>query len=327
MVFYAFNFRERRQRRTGSRSPHRNSVTRSENYRNCDRLNCPETYKFYRPQYGFQRGIGIEAAILRAMDLQKSGHKYSVILDLKAAYGRVWRDKLINILRAGLPEDILRQTLPFLTVGWTSCVVSSSNSLAEITRGVPQGSPISPTLSNIFIDLLAERIEPNNGSAENTGIILFADDVQFTAKFWLALQQKPGNGVHVGHWNRNDIEHAETLHNRIGEWPYHAETLHNRIGEWPYSPENGCGTNPICEVGNLPRSHHNEARGYRQAPSRTRSEATGATENAEKPYVGSRNSSSWKTSRHERYVCMIKCESTNRNAIDWTTQCWKQHSR
>ena len=39
-----------------------------------------------------------------------------------------------------------------------------------------------PTLFNIFMDVLAERIEPNNESAENSGIILFTDDVQLTAK-------------------------------------------------------------------------------------------------------------------------------------------------
>ena len=38
------------------------------------------------------------------------------------------------------------------------------------------------------MDVLAERIEPNNERSENYGIILFVDDVQLTAKSRLALQ-------------------------------------------------------------------------------------------------------------------------------------------
>ena len=148
-----------------------------------------KTYKFHRSQYGFQLGIGTEAAILRAIDLQNNGHKYAAILDLKAAYDRVPRDKLISILQDRLPEGIVRQILPFLTTGWTKCVGANSTSWAEITRGVPQGSPMSPTLFNVFMDVFAERIEPSDRDTENSGIILFADDVQLTAKSRLTLQQ------------------------------------------------------------------------------------------------------------------------------------------
>ena len=48
---------------------------------------------------------------------------------------------------------------------------------------------MSPTLFNVFMDVLAECIEPSNEGAENSGIILFADDVQLTAKTRLALEQ------------------------------------------------------------------------------------------------------------------------------------------
>ena len=72
------------------------------------------------------------------------------------------------------------------------------DSLAEITRGILQGSPMSPTLFNIFVGVLAERIEPKNESAENSGFILFADDAQLTTKSRLALQ-KNFNTAFTGH--------------------------------------------------------------------------------------------------------------------------------
>ena len=84
---------------------------------------------------------------------------------------------------------MLRQILPFLTIGWIKCVGSNSTSLTEITWGVSQGSPMIPTLFSIFMDVLAERIESNSECAENSGIILFANDAQLTAKSQLALEQ------------------------------------------------------------------------------------------------------------------------------------------
>ena len=47
---------------------------------------------------------------------------------------------------------------------------------------------MSPTLYNVLVDIIAERIKPNNEISESSGIILFADYVQFTAKSRLLLQ-------------------------------------------------------------------------------------------------------------------------------------------
>ena len=60
-------------------------------------------YKFHSSQYGFQRGIGTDAAILRATDLMEEEFKYCAILDLKSAYDKVPRDKLAELLSEMLP--------------------------------------------------------------------------------------------------------------------------------------------------------------------------------------------------------------------------------
>ncbi len=49
-------------------------------------------------------------------------------------------------------------------------------------RGVPQGSPLSPSLYNLFMDEFAERVSGVSEEVANVPAVLFADDVLLTAK-------------------------------------------------------------------------------------------------------------------------------------------------
>lgn len=48
------------------------------------------------------------------------GFDYFAIVDLKAAYDRVTRDKLPGALRERLPPNLVRQVLLFFQTGWPS---------------------------------------------------------------------------------------------------------------------------------------------------------------------------------------------------------------
>ena len=85
-------------------------------------------------------------------------------------------------------------------MGWTKFVRSSSPTLAEQARGVPQDSPLSPTLFNIFMDVLSEKIEPNDSYHACSAVILFADHVQPREKYRFSLQRDLKN---ADTWSRH----------------------------------------------------------------------------------------------------------------------------
>ena len=51
---------------------------------------------------------------------------------------------------------------------------------------------MSPTLFSIFMDILAEKVEPPDTSEADSAIILFAEDVQLRARYRLSLQRDLG---------------------------------------------------------------------------------------------------------------------------------------
>lgn len=66
-------------------------------------------YEFHRYQLGFRPGHGTELALLRCSRSISIGNVVAEVLDLKAAYDRVPRDKLLTLLDTRLPEATAHQ--------------------------------------------------------------------------------------------------------------------------------------------------------------------------------------------------------------------------
>ncbi len=70
----------------------------------------------------------------------------------------------------------------FLVPSWISTVGDTRNQCFVVDRCVPQGSPLSPSLYNLFVDEFAERVSGTHSDAAYVPALLFADDVLITAK-------------------------------------------------------------------------------------------------------------------------------------------------
>ena len=104
-----------------------------------------------------------------------------VAVDLKAAFDRVWRDGLLSRLaEADIPGPWLRWLRSWLAdrrarIRWNSTL----SRCRIIPAGVPQGSPLSPLLFDIFVAGLPEAIRT---ASPSTQIIQSADDITLATR-------------------------------------------------------------------------------------------------------------------------------------------------
>lgn len=129
-------------------------------------------------QFGFVKGKNADLQLARIINkamLNNNAGKVTgiVALDLKKAYDTVWHQALIYKMRESNTASYLtRITLQYLKNRTIQVEYKETQSeRIEIERGLPQGSCLSPTLFNIFINDIPK---PNDTT---TSLALFADDV------------------------------------------------------------------------------------------------------------------------------------------------------
>lgn len=139
-----------------------------------------EVHNFHRFQCGFLQSRSCDTAILRLVRAIAQGCKYVCILDLRQAYASVPRGDLIQRIAQLVPRELTAMVESLLSDTFVSTIGDDTNRWLEVDRGVPEGSPMSPVLFNLYIDPLAKVIEETAVEWEQA-LNLFADDVVLMA--------------------------------------------------------------------------------------------------------------------------------------------------
>jgi hypothetical protein len=135
-------------------------------------------------QAGFRHGFSCISQILRFEELTANGYNFSCFLDFKAAYDTVETRLLIQkLIRRQCPPRSLYLINSLMTN--TSSRIIVNNSLSQETivrsRGLLQGSIISPLCFNLFLDDLIQACEHAVTSTLPV-TLAFADDVAIKTK-------------------------------------------------------------------------------------------------------------------------------------------------
>lgn len=143
--------------------------------------------EFKEYSYGFRPKRNAHQAILQARKYINEGYKYIVDIDLQNFFDEVDHCILLQLIyRKVKCETTLR-----LIRKWLKTPIQINGKLTKRRKGVPQGSPLSPLLSNILLHELDSKL-----ARKNLHFVRYADDFSIYFKQKEEAKQT-GNQVYV----------------------------------------------------------------------------------------------------------------------------------
>lgn len=131
-----------------------------------------EISKIYEPifsehSHGFRVNRSCHKAVEEAITNLNEGYEWVIDLDIEKYFDTVNHDKLISILREQVNDKItLNLIRKFLRAG-----IMENGLISASKEGVPQGGPLSPILSNIYLDKFDKELE-----SRGLRFVRYADD-------------------------------------------------------------------------------------------------------------------------------------------------------
>ena len=136
------------------------------------------SFKLDRSQTGFVPGIGIQVNLTRALDRIKlrTNRKqpvYGLFIDFSNAYNSVPHSRLFEKLRE--KKILEEEEVQFIEQMYARFRLKLGNSKLRCNKGVAQGSVISPSLFDIYIEDLSDELLKTAVHRED--ILYYADDI------------------------------------------------------------------------------------------------------------------------------------------------------
>lgn len=122
---------------------------------------------FSDSSYGFRPGRNAHQAVRKVVEYANEGYRYTIDLDLEKYFDTVNHSRLIQILSNTIKDGrVISLIHKYLNAG-----VIVKHKFEETVKGVPQGGPLSPLLSNIYLNEFDREMEKRGNR-----FVRYADD-------------------------------------------------------------------------------------------------------------------------------------------------------
>jgi group II intron reverse transcriptase/maturase len=130
--------------------------------------------------YGFRPGRSAQQAVEAAREHIEAGYQWVVDIDLERFFDTVNHDRLMARMKLTVQDKrVLRLVNAYLKAG-----VMAEGLFVETEEGTPQGSPLSPLLSNVVLTELDRKLEERGHR-----FVRYADDCNIYVKSERAAQR------------------------------------------------------------------------------------------------------------------------------------------
>ena len=135
---------------------------------------------FSEYSHGFRPNRSCHTAMAQVLSYLNEGHEWVIDLDIEKYFDTVNHDKLISTLR----EKVNDATTLHLIRSYLQAGVMENGLESPTEEGVPQGGPLSPILSNVYLDKFDKELE-----SRGLHFVRYADDCNIFVKSEMAADR------------------------------------------------------------------------------------------------------------------------------------------
>jgi len=110
---------------------------------------------FTESNFGYRRGKSQHQAIKHVQDIVREGSEWCVSIDLKSFFDEIPHELVLKLIRRKIADE----RLVTLIARALKAGIVVNGKYEKTTKGCPQGSPLSPMLSNIVLNELHHELE------------------------------------------------------------------------------------------------------------------------------------------------------------------------
>ena len=129
--------------------------------------------EFEDVSYAYRTGRSVDQALQRIMALRDQGYRWVVDADIQRYFDEVPHDRLVQCLQQYVDDELVLS----LVRQWLAMEVEDNTERFRLVEGVPQGSPLSPLLANLYLDRFDEALLD-----QGYKLVRFADDFVILCK-------------------------------------------------------------------------------------------------------------------------------------------------